>query len=110
MNKCIFSGRMVRDPELRKTQGGIDVCDFTIAVDRPVTKKEDKVADFFRCTAWGSKDGPGKAGAIGRYLHKGDGITVEGVMTTERYQDKETGKNVTSYKLMGNSKLFTSSL
>ena len=53
MNKIFLSGRLTADPEMRKTPGGVDVCNFTLAVDRPGTKKENKLTDFLHCTAWG---------------------------------------------------------
>ena len=97
MNKIFLSGRLTADPEMRKTQSGVDVCNFTIAVPRPGTKREDNQSDFFRCVVWGGKDGPGRAGVIQKFFHKGDGIILNGVMQTNKYQDKETGKNVTGY-------------
>ena len=50
LNKIIIMGRLVRDPELRRTQSGTAVASFRLAVDRDY-KAEDgsKQADFFRC-------------------------------------------------------------
>ena len=99
MNKCFFSGRLTADPEMRKTQSGVDVCNFTIAVQRPGTKREDNESDFFRCVVWGGKEGPGRAGVIQKFFHKGDGIILNGVMQTNKYQKKETGETVTGYEV-----------
>lgn len=100
MNFVALSGRLTRDPEIRKTQTGIDVCSFTVAVDRPGTKKDNKVTDFFNCTAWGSQNGPGIAGVIGQYFHKGDGIIIsEGQLQTQKWQDKE-GNSRTDTKII----------
>lgn len=98
MNKIFLSGRLTADPKLDKTQSGIDYCDFSIAVNRPHTKK-DTPPDFFNCRMWGNQDGPGRAETIHKNFHKGDGITVVGVMETNRYQDKDTGKNLTNYRV-----------
>lgn len=55
MNKAILMGRLTRDPEIRTTQSGINVCNFTVACDRR-TKGEDgnwnNEADFIPCVAW----------------------------------------------------------
>ena len=99
MNKIFLSGRLTGDPEMRQTQSGVDVCNFSIAVPRPGTKREDNISDFFKCVAWGGKNGPGLAGTIQKYFHKGDGITLNGVMQTNKYEDKQTGKTLTGYEV-----------
>ena len=96
MNKLFLSGRLTREPEMKKTQSGVDFCNISIAVQRPNTKKEDKLTDFFNCTIWGSKDGPGRAGVIQKYFHKGDGITLTGAMISHKYTDKD-GKEQTGW-------------
>ena len=87
MNKIFISGRLTRDPEMKKTQGGIDYCNLSVAVDRPGTSKENRITDFFNCTVWGGKDGPGRAGAVEKYFHKGDGITITGSMQGNTKED-----------------------
>lgn len=98
MNKFFLSGRLTADPKMEKTQTGIDYCDFSLAVNRPHTKK-DAPPDFFNCRIWGTQDGPGRAETIYKYCHKGDGLSIVGVMETNRYQDKDTGKSMTSYRV-----------
>ena len=51
MNKIFLVGNLVRDPELRTTPSGINVCTFTIAVNKR-QKGDSQAADFFRVTAW----------------------------------------------------------
>ena len=95
MNKIFLSGRMTKDPEMRKTQSGIDVCNFSIAVEKPGTRKDDQLPpDFFDCVVWGGKEGPGRAGVISKYFHKGDGITVEGSMQSNKYTDKQGNNRI----------------
>lgn len=55
LNKIIIMGRLVRDPELRRTQSGTAVTSFRLAVDRDY-KADDgsKPADFFDVVAWRS--------------------------------------------------------
>ena len=94
MNSIFLSGRLTRDPEMKKTQSGIDVAHFSIAVDRPGTRKDNKQTDFFDCVQWGGKDGPGRAGVIQQYFHKGDGIDLRGVMQSRKYQDKDGNNRI----------------
>ena len=102
MNNIQLTGRIVKDPDKRTTQSGVTVTNFTIAVDRPGTGKENKITDFFDCVAWGGKDGPGRAGAIAQYFHKGDGIVISrAVLQQKKWTDKDgnqrTGYDVTVY-------------
>ena len=55
MNRAILMGRMARDPEIRTTQGGISVCNFTVACDRRSRAADgtwQNQADFIPCVAW----------------------------------------------------------
>lgn len=89
MNKVILCGRLVRQPELRTTNTGMEVCNFTVAVDRRVKKGDEKQADFIDCTAWG------KSGVfVCTYFHKGDGITVEGRLESRKWVDKDGGNRI----------------
>lgn len=95
MNKIFISGRLTRDPEMRKTQTGIDVCNISVAVEKPGARKDDQLPpDFFDCTIWGGKDGPGRAGVIGKYFHKGDGIILNGSMQSNKYTDKQGNNRI----------------
>lgn len=91
MNKIVICGRLVRDPELRTTSSGMEVCGFTVAVDRRIKKEPEKATDYIDCTAWG------KTGAfVQTYFHKGDGITVDGRMESRKWVDSD-GKNRVSW-------------
>lgn len=47
LNKCLLIGRLTKDVEIRYTpQDGIPVANFTLAVDRPVSKGREKETDF----------------------------------------------------------------
>lgn len=96
MNKVILIGRLVRDPELKYTQSNQAVCNFTLAVDKNLSKdkREDAeaagrpTADFPRVIVWG------KAGEnASRYLFKGSQCAVDGRIQTGSYQDKD-GKTI----------------
>ena len=97
MNKVRLIGRLVRDPELRYTQGNQAVCTFTLAIDKRLSREKREeaeaanrpTADFPRITVWGKQ-----AENASRYLFKGSQCAVEGRIQTGSYQDRETGKTV----------------
>lgn len=87
MNKCIFIGRLVRDPEIRQAKD-MSVAKFTLAVDR---KGKDKEADFIQCTAFGKT-----ADVIDKYVKKGNKIALEGRWQTGSYTNKDGQKVYTN--------------
>ena len=87
MNKVIFIGRVAKDIEVRRTQGGKQVCQFPLAVNRPYAKNGEVTADFFNMVAWEKT-----ADVIGRYCTKGSKIAVEGRLLNRSYDDKEGKK------------------
>lgn len=68
-------GRMVKDPELRHTQGGTPVCSFTLAVERDFKDRQtgERKTDFLDVQAWRST-----AEFVSRYFAKGRMAAVEG--------------------------------
>ena len=77
MNKLTIIGNLTKDPELRTTPQGINVCDFTVAVNH---RKGDG-SDFFRVTAW-----RGLAENCAKYLAKGRKVCVIGPVSARSYQ------------------------
>ena len=88
MNKAILIGRLIRDPELRKTQSGASVVSYTIAVNRRVQTPGQPDADFINCVAWNKT-----ADLMEQYLHKGSLVGVEGRIQTRSY-DNQQGQRV----------------
>ena len=52
MNSLTIIGNVTRDPELRTTPNGKNVCSFTVAVNRRKKTEGQPDADFFRVSAW----------------------------------------------------------
>lgn len=101
LNVVVLQGRLTRDPELRQTTSGKNVCAFTIAVDRDFKGPDGKnMADFIDCVAWERR-----AEFICRYFGKGDMIAVDGRMQTRKYQDKN-GNNRTAVEVSVNNAHF----
>ena len=88
MNKIILMGRLVRDPEVRYTQTGKVVCQFTLAVDRPFTGQDgQREADFIPVVVWGKT-----AELCGNSLTKGQRALVEGRLQIRSYDAKDGSK------------------
>lgn len=93
MNKVELVGRLTKDPDLRTTQSGKQVIDFTLACDRR-TKTEDgkREADFIPCQVWEQT-----ADVMHKYCAKGDRIGIVGHIVTGRYE--KDGKTVFTVKV-----------
>lgn len=81
----IIIGNLTRDPELRTTQSGINVCTFTVAVNRRKQQQDSQPeADFFRVTAWR------ELGVIcGKFLQKGKKVCVIGSVSLNTYKGQD---------------------
>ena len=85
LNNVIIMGRLTRDPELRRTQGGTAVTSFTMAVDRDFKSQSgEKETDFIDVVAWRNT---GEFAA--KYLAKGRMAAVEGRIQARDWQDKD---------------------
>lgn len=84
MNKLHIIGNLVRDPELRTTNTGKDVCSFTVAVNRRNKREGEPDADFFRVTAWNER---GKL--CKQYLSKGKKVSVVGSVSVNLYHKQD---------------------
>lgn len=93
MNRVILIGRLVRDPEVRYSQGekSIAIARYTLAVDRKFKKEGEQSADFISCVAMG------KNGEFAeKYLKQGTKIVVEGHWQTGSYTNKDGAKVYTN--------------
>lgn len=86
LNRVILIGRLTRDPELRTTNTGKNVVEFSIAVDKRIkpTDPSQPTADFFRVKAWGNT-----ADFVSNYLTKGRLVAVDGRLETRKFVDKD---------------------
>ena len=87
-NKVILGGRIARDPELKTTQSGLSVTQFSIAVNRKSTKDQQAPqADFINVTAWRNT-----AEFITKFFRKGSSICIVGSLQTRSFTDKTGSK------------------
>ena len=84
MNKAILIGRLTADPNLRYTQSGNAVANFTLAVDRPFTNQGgEKETDFIDIVTWRKL-----AEIVASNLEKGRLVAVEGRLQIRSYEDQ----------------------
>ena len=104
MNKALLIGRLTKDPELRATPTGRNVCQFSIAVNRNFTNANgEREADFINCVVWDKQ-----AENLVKYQKKGNQIAVDGRIQTRNYEDKD-GKRVYVTEILANNISFLDS-
>lgn len=88
MNKVILMGRLTKDPEVKYTQTGKVVTQFTLAVDRPFkTPDGQKEADFIPVVVWNKA-----AELVGNSCQKGHRLLVDGRLQIRSYDAKDGTK------------------
>ena len=87
LNHIVLMGRLVRDPELRRTQSGVAVASFTLAVDRDFQSGGEKQTDFIDIVAWRNT-----AEFVSRYFTKGRMAVVSGRLQLRDWTDREGNK------------------
>lgn len=97
VNVVIIAGNLARDPELKYTNSGKAVCNFTVAVNDYHAKE----ASFYRCTAWEKV-----AENINQYLSKGSPVLVEGHLHANTYE--KNGDKRTSVEIVAKNVQFLS--
>ena len=100
LNHIVIMGRLVRDPELRRTGSGIAVASFRVAVDRDFVSKDggERKADFIDCVAWRQT-----GEFISKYFTKGRMIVVEGRLEMRDWTDKEGNKRTSAEIVVANA-------
>ncbi len=87
LNSILVEGNLVRDPNLRGTPSGNQVCDFTVATNRSykvADQKYENEVSYFDVEAW-SRLGA----ACAQNLKKGRGVRVVGRLKQDRWTDTE---------------------
>ena len=90
INKVSLAGRLTRDPELQYLPNGTPLCKLGLAVSRKYKTKSGEQREetlFINVTAW-----RGTAEYCGNNMRKGMPILVEGNLTSDEWEDKNTGQ------------------
>ena len=92
LNHIVLMGRLVRDPELRRTQSGTAVTSFTLAVERDYSAdSSNKQTDFIDIVAWKNT-----AEFVSRYFTKGRMAVVNGRLQIRDWTDRDGDKRRTA--------------
>lgn len=91
INKVFISGNLTREPELRQTQGGMQILSFGIAVNDRRKSNEtgewEEVPNFVDCIVFGNR-----ADALSRLLRKGMKVSIEGKIRYSSWETREGSK------------------
>lgn len=98
-NRVILMGNLTRDPEIRYTASQTAVADLGLAVnrtwfDKNTNQKQEEVT-FVDVTVWGRT-----AEIAGEYLSKGRAVLIEGRLTLDQWDDKNTGQKRSKLKVV----------
>jgi single-strand DNA-binding protein len=87
LNKATIIGNLTRDPEMRQTTSGQNVCSFSIATNRTWKgndgQKQEQV-EYHNVVAWGKL-----AEICGQYLQKGKKVYIDGRLQTRDWEGKD---------------------
>nr|DAG22059.1 MAG TPA: Single strand binding protein [Bacteriophage sp.]DAO87702.1 MAG TPA: Single strand binding protein [Caudoviricetes sp.] len=93
LNHIVIMGRLGKDPELRRTQSGVAVATFNVAVDRDFKDKAtgQRATDWITCVAWRST-----AEFVEKYFAKGSQVLVAGRLQIREWTDKDGNKRISA--------------
>lgn len=93
LNHIVIMGRLGKDPELRRTQSGVAVATFNVAVDRDFKDKTtgQRATDWITCVAWRST-----AEFVEKYFAKGSQVLVAGRLQMREWTDKDGNKRISA--------------
>jgi single-strand DNA-binding protein len=94
VNKVILIGNLGRDPELRYTQGGQAVANFSVATTEKFSSRDgspQERTEWHRIVVWGKQ-----AETCAQYLSKGRSVYIEGRLQTREWEDREGNKRNTT--------------
>lgn len=90
LNRAMIIGNVTRDPELRTTATGQNVCSFGIATNQQWTDAQgakQQRAEYHNIVAWGKL-----AEICGQYLGKGRKVYIEGRLQTREWETPDAQK------------------
>lgn len=96
VNKVILVGNLGRDPEIRSTQDGREVCNFPLATseswkDKNTHERKEKT-EWHRVVIFS----PGLVNIAKNYLKKGSKVYIEGALQTRKWQDSSGSEKYTT--------------
>lgn len=101
LNKVLLIGNLTRDPEVRFTPKGTQVCELGLAVNRRYRLDSGEVREevcFVDVTFWGAQ-----ADTIGKWMKKGRPIFIEGRLQLDTWDDKTSGQKRSKLRVVGDN-------
>lgn len=90
MNKAMIKGYVGQDPDLRSTQSGQQVANFSMATNRRWNDREgnrQEQTEWHNVVAWGKQ-----AETLAQYVFKGSELLVIGRLQTRSWEDRDSGQ------------------
>ena len=95
INKVILIGNLGKDPEIRYTQSGTAVCNFTLATTESWGGKDggerQEHTEWHNIVAWARL-----AEICNEYLRKGKQVYIEGGIRVRKWEDREGNTRYTT--------------
>lgn len=85
LNKTMIIGHLGKDAELKTTDSGLQVCNFTVAVGEKY--KDEKKTTWYKAVTFGKL-----AEICGKWLKKGSQVYLEGRLGINEWVDKDGEK------------------
>ena len=108
LNKVMLIGNLTRDPEIKYTPKGQAIADIGLAINRyytvEATGEKREETTFVDVTLWGRQ-----AEIAKEYLHKGKPVYIEGRLTLDTWDDKQTGQKRSKLRVTGDQMQLLSS-
>jgi len=99
LNNVVLIGRLVKDPDLRKTKDGKSVASFRLASDDSYSRDgQEKTTIFIDVTVFGNR-----ADTVAKYMRQGTNVAVVGRLTQRKYISSKTNTEVTVTEIVASS-------
>lgn len=103
MNKVFLIGNITKDIELRQSNSGKFVVEFSVAINNGKDQQGNELpADFINCTAWNKT-----AEILDKYTTKGTKVGIEGAMKTQTWVDQQGNNRYKTYVLVDRVELLS---
>jgi len=105
LNQVTLMGNLTRDPELRQTPNGQNVCSFSLALNRSYkdgSGEWQEVTDYIDIVAWGPL-----AERVAQYLTKGRRCLVQGRLQSRSWE--QDGQKRSKVEVLANDVTFLDS-
>ena len=90
LNRVLLIGNLTRNPDLKRTQSGQSVCEFSIATNRTTKTNDGQIREevcFVDIVVWGKQ-----AEASKKFLSKGRSVYIEGRLSFEKWESEDGGR------------------